>query len=330
MKKRLLVFVFFGFSLFYSTSKAQCTLTALCSGGNWSEAATWSPSDECGGVTTPGDNMEIIVPACATVTVDINSPTYSSMNIHVYGTLFFENGQKINLSANGNVYVYDGGKLDGGNGGSKITIDGSSVWTGPGPDSGPFSFGSAPLPIQLLSFSAIPESNKVTLKWTTATETNNDYFSVERSLDGINFEQIGVVDGAGNSTTIINYTFSDPNPYHGDSYYRLKQTDFDGDQSFSSIVNVNVTNPETSFNVFPNPSDGISFNIIIGNDFLGEEILVAVYDLMGKESYSKIVITGDAGENVYAMDPSNILAPGIYIVTATSKQSIFSKKLIVK
>ena len=69
---------------------------------------------------------------------------------------------------------------------------------------------------------------------------------------------------------------------------------------------------------------------VIGNDVSGEEILVVVYDLVGKESYSKIIITEETGDNVYAIDPSNKLVPGIYLITATSKQSIFSKKLIVK
>ena len=186
------------------------------------------------------------------------------------------------------------------------------------------------MPIELISFLAQASELKVILTWATGSETNNDYFTIEKTKDGINFEQLAIVEGAGNSTSLNNYSLTDNNPFEGNSYYRLKQTDFDGNYSFSSIINVNMDISGTSFNVFPNPSDGSFFNIVIDGDVLGAEILVTVYNTVGKESYSKIITTGDQDENVYAIDPSNKLAPGIYIITATLKQSIFSKRLIVK
>ena len=85
-----------------------------------------------------------------------------------------------------------------------------------------------PLPISLLDFNVRPVLNQVEITWTTASETNNDFFTVERSQDGREFIPIGVVDGAGNSNTILNYKLMDADPYVGISYYRLKQTDFDG------------------------------------------------------------------------------------------------------
>ena len=201
----------------------------------------------------------------------------------------------------------------------------------------PFTFASLtpswltnPLPIELLNFNANVCNNDVCLDWTTATETNNDYFTVERSQDGVNFTQLGIVDGAGTSTSVRNYSLVDNFPYSGVSYYRLKQTDNNGASTYSNIEMVNFT-PEAdfSFNVFPNPNNGDNINIAI-NASKGQEVLVVVYAMTGKESYSKVIVINDNGDKVFAIDPSGKLAPGIYMITATSQESIYSKKMIVK
>lgn len=190
--------------------------------------------------------------------------------------------------------------------------------------------GSNPLPIELLTFDAKPNNDIVDLNWTTASESNNDYFTIEKTLDGTNFEIVEKVKGAGNSTSVLNYATTDAHPYEGVSYYRLKQTDFNGDYTYSNLVSVEFkANSEFSFNVYPNPNEGLSINLALKAN-KGEEILVVVYDVTGKQSYSKIIITEDNGEQVYAIDPSQKLAPGVYLITGTTNQSIYSKKLIVK
>jgi len=189
---------------------------------------------------------------------------------------------------------------------------------------------ASPLPIELLSFNAVPCDKNVCLDWSTASETNNDYFTIEKSLDAVSFESVGQVDGAGNSTSVLNYSSIDYSPYNGLSYYRLKQTDFNGDYFYSDIKEVDFNgNVDFSFNLYPNPSDGsiINFELNSGN---GEEVLVVVYDAVGREMFSKVIISGNSGENVYALDPSGKLAPGVYLISATSEQAIYSKKLIVK
>jgi hypothetical protein len=96
-----------------------------------------------------------------------------------------------------------------------------------------------PLPISLLDFNAYPVLEQVEIVWTTATEINNDYFTIERSKDGISFEELMKVQGAGNSNQILNYKELDSNPFEGTSFYRLKQTDFDGIYTYSDIRVVN-------------------------------------------------------------------------------------------
>jgi hypothetical protein len=197
----------------------------------------------------------------------------------------------------------------------------------------PFTFGSKtnsvnPLPVELLSFDAEPCGGKVCTSWTTASEQNNDFFSVERSPDGISFEIAGIVDGAGTSTSVLNYAYTDNTPYSGISYYRLKQTDNNGDFTYSAVRMVNlVAQLELTMDVFPNPNDGSEIQVKLAGP--GEEVLVVVYDASGRESYSKVIVTGGA-ETVYAIDPSGKLAPGLYLITAGSEDKFVSKKLIIK
>lgn len=103
----------------------------------------------------------------------------------------------------------------------------------------PFSIGSGgALPIELLTFEVKPAGNTVLASWTTASEINNDYFTLERSKDAINFEKLISLPGAGNSDHLLNYSEADHDPLPGVSYYRLKQTDYDGKSSYSQIQSV--------------------------------------------------------------------------------------------
>ncbi len=190
---------------------------------------------------------------------------------------------------------------------------------------------ATPLPIKLIYFAAVKDANHVNVKWTTATELNNDYFTIEKSKDGSTFEFAAKLKGAGNSYSILNYSTIDDNPYKGVSYYRLKQTDYDGKFSYSNIIAVEFNPDNTSiFAVYPNPiNTGKTLNLsIIGK--IGEEVVVIVHDVIGKENYSKVVVLQTEGDNVYVIDESNRLAAGVYFITATSNQTIYSKRLIVK
>jgi hypothetical protein len=121
---------------------------------------------------------------------------------------------------------------------------------------------SNPLPIELLSFSGKNEGVKNKLEWTTSSETNNDYFTLERSEQGSAFESFATKDGAGNSSSKIDYSMYDYSPYNGVTYYRLKQTDFNGKYSYSAIIAIeNKLNEIAVTNVHPNPtSDDLSFD----------------------------------------------------------------------
>lgn len=183
------------------------------------------------------------------------------------------------------------------------------------------------LPIKLLSFNARPEKNKIKLSWSTASEINNDFFTIERSADNENFEEIIKEKGAGNSNQVINYKALDEYPLPGIAYYRLKQTDFDGKFVYSDLLAVD-SKLKGTLKVYPNPSNGNNTYV----SFTGrrnEEILVVVYDIMGRTNFSKVLIVED-GKGLVAIDPSQKLTPGVYLVVASSETSIFNQKLTVK
>ncbi len=113
------------------------------------------------------------------------------------------------------------------------------------------STSSNPLPIQLLRFTAKALGSTVELDWSTATEENNDYFNIQRSIDGNEFVDIGRVKGAGTSYSQIDYHYADTQPLPGLVYYRLKQTDFDLKSTYSDMVSVDV-DATADFVITPN------------------------------------------------------------------------------
>jgi hypothetical protein len=192
---------------------------------------------------------------------------------------------------------------------------------------GTMNYTVSPLPIELLSFDAIMNNKQVDVTWSTATETNNDYYTIEKSKDGIHFEPLSIVDAAGNSSSIINYKDIDTNPFEGISYYRLKQTDFNGTFTYSKIVAVNYSLSKDGFTIFPNPTQG-EINITF-EDLEQKEVLVVIRDISGKECFSKVIITQE-NQQLIGIDSEHKLAAGTYIITASSNNKLYSKKLIVK
>lgn len=139
---------------------------------------------------------------------------------------------------------YGSSWTDKGNSGTTGTISAGEVTSNLVSAFGPFTLSSVttsnPLPVALLYFNARYLNNKVELTWHTASEINNSYFTVQKSKDGIGFENILVLQGAGQSKSGINYLTFDYYPFSGTTYYRLEMTDFNGEKSYSQIKTVRI------------------------------------------------------------------------------------------
>ena len=173
------------------------------------------------------------------------------------------------------------------------------------------TFAGGSLPVKLVDFNATLENNIVKLTWTTETEINNDYFTIERSRDGVNFETVEVVESKnGNSNITLNYTLNDNYPYKGVSYYRLKQTDNDGKSEYFKTVSVNVNSAFENVAVYPNP--------VTGNGYLSfkssseKDQTITIYDVAGRLVFSKKYII-EIGDNKITLETIN-LTKGMYFI----------------
>jgi len=173
-------------------------------------------------------------------------------------------------------------------------------------------------------FDAENKGGQNILSWVTATETNNNYFTIERCNDGVQFEPILNVKGAGNSTTPLSYKACDENPYTGINYYRLRQTDYDGNYSYSDIVPVLLLT-EKDLVIFPNPVN-TTVNIAY-NSISATTMNLQLIDLTGKvvSSFTYDINTGSNTLQINAGD----IAPGVYILQAhLANGNTFYKKFI--
>ncbi|MCK5857574.1 MAG: T9SS type A sorting domain-containing protein [Bacteroidales bacterium] len=247
-------------------------------------------------------NIEMQLSSCA----DISNIVTSDLRLLYDTDGDFSNAAILNPSATAS-YVNASGLIT-------ISIDMSGVATSPAYTTfitlGSIDADNTPLPIELLSFDAkLVENQNVQLDWQTATETNNDFFSVERSQKGLEWEPISIIQGNGNSNQLLNYQTVDYKPLNGISYYRLKQTDFDGKFSYSNTVTVNRELDKNSLvSIYPNPATGFIY-MNVENVLLDE---IAVYNSMGQNVTSNIRIKRKK-ENQFELDLS-ALPNGVYLI----------------
>jgi len=181
------------------------------------------------------------------------------------------------------------------------------------------------LPVKLVEFSGKSNDGFNEVYWSTATETNNDYFLLESSPDGINFTEIGTFNGAGNSNSMNYYSTKHNNP-NDLEYYRLKQVDFDGQYEYSNIIAIN-SNKDINVNIYPNPAkDKLFFNLSTSND---DTYTIIYTNVLGSAYIEQIDITQD--NNLYEVKEFNKLSPGIYFVQILNGNSeVIKTKKIVK
>jgi hypothetical protein len=298
--------------------------------GYWNNPSTWlfngNPQ-----VPNCGDTINILSGFTVTVNQQNDySGCGNAMIVHVYGTLGFTNGNKLSLPCGSVVYIHPGGTVlkttSGGGNSTLIEICGATLWSaGDGPITGPDTLQVNPLPITLLAFNAEPAENKIDVTWITASEINNDYFTVEKSADGTDFIPVSTVDGAGNSSATLRYAYNDYSPLFGTSYYRLKQIDFDGQYSYSQIVMVNYSGEY----VFSIASVFVNENSLLNIFFTGdvkEKCRVEIFDMLGKNIYGVDLASAKGMNKKQIHIPS--LTQGNYFVTLSNGRETVSRRFI--
>ena len=184
--------------------------------------------------------------------------------------------------------------------------------------------GTGTLPIDLVQFTALNMDSHIHLHWVTASELNNDYFTIERSYNAMDFEIIGYRSGAGSSQLLLSYDYMDYSAQGKTLYYRLKQTDYDGNFSYSSIISVNNVVDKTVLDIGSVYLYEDQLNIGI-NSTANTTLFIELYNSLGSLIYSQKWNNENASSSVKI--PLNQYSNGIYIIQLRSNSKSICKKI---
>ncbi len=198
--------------------------------------------------------------------------------------------------------------------GDRVTFNSVPYTTGDGYYTiGTLNATLSPLPIELFSFKAMCKDEGIQLNWATASERNNDFFTVERSIDGLAFDDAGRVKGAGTTSRFNYYSFLDEYPFKGIYYYRLKQTDFDQSYNYSQLIDVSCYEDyEGKLTVSPNPADKrITLNISGSERPCSVEIMNSKGEVVFNDHFTSELVVDTEG-----------FASGIYVIRLKSPDTL--------
>jgi hypothetical protein len=288
----------------------------------------------CDTMTVNGDvrfsNFAVVtIESCAVLFIngdlDIRNDNTTQLdgNVVVAGNLTSRNSAVItgtgNLQTNGEVDIRN-----------SSTIFGTTTACSPGP----CEYGSGGgLPIVLVDFTADRKSCKyVSLEWTTESEINNDYFTLEYSIDGRNYTHVATIEGSGNTSKVMNYHFNHQvEGLNRTIYYKLSQTDFDGKKEEFDVIALNNSNPNDcrdlfGAHIYPNPGNGSNITIDF-TGLIGEKVNVLIRNMSGRILYeSAINVSQEVGVSLTDVGE---LPKGVYFVSLENESKSTTIKYIV-
>lgn len=221
-------------------------------------------------------------------------------------------------------FVATGGDVSGAGGSASFSIS-QVIDTAPESGSGSVSqgvqqaFDEAVLPVTLVSFTAAVVNDRVQLRWETASELNNDFFTVERSADAVHFEEMTRVAAVGNSNISTKYNWTDDGALTGTSYYRLKQTDFDLTSTYSTMRAVTISSLAGTI-VYPNPA----VDLLTVRDAKNQKSdrSYQIFDLNGRMVMDKTVL------NSQKMIDLSPLLPATYVIRLSNNSEVKEFKIV--
>jgi len=258
--------------------------------------------------------------------------TAGTDNVNV--TLYWEDGARSNIYNLADIVVarYNGSAWEDEtqNGGVTGTVNSGTVTSQVISSFSPFTFGTKDgtnLPVELLSFDVACNGSAVDLAWSTASEINNDYFTIEKSIDAYSWDVVASIQGSGNSNDVIHYNYTDNGNEGNSMYYRLKQTDYDGKSKYyyHNIV-IQCEDDLTSFNLYPNPASDQTVCSIYSNN--QSKVLIEINNQLGDIVFSETFDLQN-GLNAVTLNISQFQSGIYYIVIRRSDGSIPGYKQLV-
>lgn len=311
-----------------NTLKTSCTGSVVISANGASPAT--SGNDGAGGAGGAGsiilqvDNFSI--PSACPLTVQANGGIGGSVgdaNAHGggggggQGVVMYSAAlpsTNVTTTANNGAGGLNSSSTGAASAGSGAGLNNSGILTGV----------STVLPIDFLSFTATKSGDGSILYWSTGEAYQPQLFNVQRSLDGVSFNDIGIVNGLSDGAAIEEYRFTDNSPAPGKNFYRLEATDLSGRQTYSVVVLVQTGSPNT-FGIYPNPADR-QFTIHL-EETASPLVSVAISDLTGKTVWSR---TCPASGNLIPLTLNKSLTSGIYFVRVADNGKTLTGKLVIR
>jgi hypothetical protein len=290
-----------------SNLRGQCILSGTYNNtGQFQDAindAANAPNN-CTTITLTGTaswSGDLVIPASATLVISGTGSITGNGTLTSTNNITIEAGGMLSLGASTTVTVNGGTPVPGGQ-----TLNGPIVIT------------SAGLPIELRSISAKQNNGLVEIRWSTASEIDNDHMAVERSGDGKNFRELGRVKGAGTTQTPQEYRFTDENPLRGVNYYRLRQVDFDGATDYSKVVSA-IAGRQGNIRITPSPAVN---DLAIQLETPAETAFYEVFDQAGRLALNGVI----APESVSETLDVTTLTAGFYVLRVTSDRQATTVK----
>lgn len=360
MKKLIVLISVFAFAVnanlmaqYASTSSIGASQENWNNSGAWSHDAGFNPNEgfprndfdeDAETSSASGDhgvyiiidiNDNIKIPN--NVVIDLSNSNLEQITLRSNSELHFGSNSKLILPSGAEIVFESGAQLiaDNNSSGTFLEIGGNGVWgrecepdcnngslTGPGTideNSDP----NSPLPVELLYFEASGSNNQVNIFWATASEVNNDFFTIERSIDGIDYQVLGIVAGSGNTHAIMKYEYVDMHPVYGQSYYRLTQTDYDGTSETFNPQSIYLSN-FADLHVSPNPVEAGAELRIVTDAQQDESVTITIY------SSSGAVIQKIENISTSVIRVPYSVKPGLYLIKAQSGASQRIQRLLIK
>ncbi|OAQ38279.1 hypothetical protein A5893_15945 [Pedobacter psychrophilus] len=292
------------------TSAPSIVITTSGSGTGASASALVNPDINAGGTITLGQNG--------------SNATTTDSGAGGAGAMGGAGGASVPLAVSGSTSDGIPGIAPGG-GGSGSTTNTTTTKAGSLGAAGQVKLTyTSTLPVSLTTFTAQKQAAGVQLKWNTSSEQNNSHFDIQRSVDGINFSDIGKVNGAGNSNTSLDYSFTDKSPLSGTNYYRLSQVDFDGKITLSNPLSVNMGFSNSSMTVYLSTnSSNININLSTDRASAGQLI---IYNIGGQKVYEQDLSLNN-GSNDLSINLPNA-DKGVFVATYTNGAQVLRTKFV--
>jgi len=184
------------------------------------------------------------------------------------------------------------------------------------------------LPVELKDYTAVYTGNYTNVKWSTASEKNAEYFTIERSLDGVDYILLEKVSAEGTSSSQKNYNIKDYSPNKkGINYYRLKQFDVGGKEKFSKVITVDILEEALEVKLIPNPAT-TDLDIELSDNFIGRTVNIELYDVMGKKYILKQNIHISSETKINHLNLAELPKGIFFINVVTEDRTVYKNKLI--